>query len=152
MRASTHGFAIMVSIGAFFACSRFRDEPIPAVRVDAGIFFGGQLQERTKWPLLIDPARQSQGFRIRFRTPLRESAHLVWDLTRPKLDHKRRVVLTKSEFEASLPAGTEQTDQVIVFDENDRIGKWKLDVTLDGTNVYGTTLEVVPFSPSPNDD
>jgi hypothetical protein len=133
-------------------CTQNRDEPGAAVQVNAGIFFGGQLQERTKWPLLIDPARQSQGFRILFRTPLARASHLSWALMRTRVDHKRRVVTTKSDFDATLPAGTGQNDQLVVFDENDRPGKWKLEVTFEGTNVYGTTLDVVPYVPSSADD
>jgi hypothetical protein len=133
-------------------CTRSNDADAPPIRVQSGIFFGGQLQQRTKWPLLIDPARQTQGFRIKFRIPLPHSAELAWELTRPRLDHRRRIIATRSKFSATLAAGTEQNDQLITLDENDRPGKWKLAVSLDGKSVYEGAIEVVPFVATAGDD
>jgi hypothetical protein len=140
----------LVSIVA--GCTHGADRSHAAVEVKAGIFFGGQLQERLKWPLVLDPTRQTQGFRVRFREPLSESAQLSWEIARPRLDLKRRVVVTQSRFEAAIPPGTLQNDQLIVLDESDRPGHWKLQVALRDTTVFGATIEVVPFTPAPGDD
>jgi hypothetical protein len=134
------------------SCERGPDASGPPVRVQAGVFFGGQLQQRTKWSLVIDPARQTQGFRIRFQPALLRSAELSWELTRPRLDHKRRVVATKSNYTATLPAGTEHNDQLIQVDESDRPGKWKLAVSLDGKSVYEGAIDVVPHAATAGDD
>jgi hypothetical protein len=89
---------------------------------------------------------------VRFREPLSQSAQLSWELARPRLDPRKRVVVTKSRFEATLAPGTLQNDQLIVLDESDRPGNWKLQVALQDKNVFGATLEVVPFTPTPGDD
>lgn len=140
----------LVSVVA--GCAHGTDRSQAAVEVKAGIFFGGQLQERLKWPLVLDPTRQSQGFRVRFREPLRESTELSWELARPRLDTKKRVVPTKSQYKATIPAGTLQNDQLIVLDESDRPGNWKLQVALQDKRVFEATIEVVPFTPTPGDD
>ena len=140
----------LVSVVA--GCAHGTDRSQAAVEVKAGIFFGGQLQERLKWPLVLDPTRQTQGFRVRFREPLGESTELSWEFARPILDAKKRVVHTKSLFKATIPAGTLQNDQLIVLDESDRPGNWKLQVALQDKNVFGATIEVVPFTPTPGDD
>jgi len=145
--------ALVVGLVSVIAgCTHSANRSHAAVEVKAGIFFGGQLQERIKWPLVLDPTRQTQGFRVKFREPLLESAQLSWELARPRLDPKKRVVLTKSRFEATLPSGTLQNDQLIVLDESDRPGNWKLQVALQDRNVFGATIEVVPFTPTPGDD
>ncbi len=153
MKKSPHLGGLSLALVLFGAsCEHGTDSSAPPVRIQAGVFFGGQLQQRTKWALVIDPGRQTQGFRIRFREPLSRSADLAWELTRPRLDHKRRVVATQSKYTAALPAGTQENDQLIALDESDRPGKWKLAVSLDGKSVYEGTIDVVPFVVTAGDD
>ena len=142
----------MCAIAAATGCSKADVGRRPEVEVKAGIFFGGQLQRRMKWSFVLDPAHQTQGFRLQFRKPLTQAAHITWEISRPKLDSRRRLAMVTSKFEATIPAGTSQNDQLIAFDESDRPGKWKLRVSFQDKQVFSDTIEVIPFAPNPNDD
>ena len=140
------------AICAAVGCGSTDRAPHPDVEVKAGIFFGGQLQRRMKWPFVLDPAHQTQGFRIQFRKPLHQAAQITWMISRPRLDNRRRLGMVTSSFGATIPAGISQNDQLITLDESDRPGKWKLRVLLENAQVYDGTIEVVPFTPAPGDD
>ena len=141
----------LCAISLTAGCGRVNSSPRPDVEVKAGIFFGGQLQRRMKWPFVLDPAHQTQGFRIQFRKPLTQAANIAWEISRPRLDNKRRLGMVTSSFQATIPAGTSQNDQLITLDESDRPGKWKLRVLLENTQVFYDTIEAIPFSPTPGD-
>jgi hypothetical protein len=142
----------LCALSAATGCSRSDVTRRPEVEVKAGIFFGGQLQRRMKWPFVLDPAHQTQGFRLQFRKPLPQAAHIAWEISRPRLDGKRRLGMVTSKFDATIPAGTSQNDQLIALDESDRPGKWKLRVSFQDRQVFSDTIEVIPFAPNPNDD
>jgi len=150
----THGVHALLAMGLLVSvgCTRTNETSTPQVQVHVGIFFGGQLQRRAKWPLVIDPGRQTQGFRVSLREPLAHSAQLAWEVSRPRLDQKKRVVTTRSQAKVSLPAGTQQNDQLIALDENDRPGKWKLSVWLDERPLTDSIIEVIPSAGTAADD
>ena len=144
--------ALLAWLALPLSCRKAGAPAPPVIEIRAGIFFGGQLQQRATWPLVLDPTRQTQGFRVHFREPLAQPVHLTWELTRPRLDHKRRAAIISSPGEATVPVGAQQHDQLITLDERDRTGKYRLHVSIDNVSRFDQTIEVVPNSPSPSDD
>jgi len=141
------------------ACSIFGCEQHPSNHrtvVKVGIFYGGQIQNRLEWPLILDTTRQTQGFRIEFASPLTKPARVHWDVTRPKLRHKRRETshdeTGPSSFDATIPSGSERFDQVIAFEDTDRVGDWKLTVSVDGATVWDRIIHIIPKPTSTPDD
>ncbi len=126
------------------------------VKAQAGIFFGGQVQNRSEWPLILDKSRQTQGFRLEFRQALKESAQINWEVVHPPVLTKRHGSASgdpmSSTFTVTVPAGTERFDQLIPFSDNDRPGEWKLRVVVNGRNVLSKSINVVAKQGSANDD
>jgi hypothetical protein len=138
------------------ACNQDKSMPTAEVSVQVGIFFGGQLQNRTEWPLVIDTARQSQGFRIKFRRILAKPARVSWEITRssspsPKRNATHNESATE-KFSATVPQGTDRFDQLIQFSENDRFGVWKLRIAVDDTPVWNHPVHVIGKTANSFDD
>jgi len=140
---------------ALLACDK-RATTRSRVIAKAGIFYGGQIQNRTDWPLVLDATRQNQGFRLEFAAPLSKPASVAWDVVRPasrKKGHSdNRDGTAAPLFSAVVPAGSERFDQIIAFTESDRPGGWKLRVTVDGTTVLERAINIVAKPPATPDD
>ncbi len=126
------------------------------VRAQAGIFFGGQVQNRSEWPLILDKARQTQGFRLEFKQALKEPAQISWEIVHPPVPAKRHSLSSggpePSTFNVTVPEGTERFDQLIPFSDSDRPGAWKLRVNVNGANVLSKSITVVAKQSSVTDD
>ena len=133
-------------------CADWLKTKDPEVDVQTGVFFGGQLQRRSKWALILDTTRQTQGFRVLFKHALGEPSLIAWEVTRLQMDSKRRVQQVTTQNQTTLPAGTTQNDQLIPFEQMDRPGSWRLKVRLLNRSVYAGTLEIVPSSAMPQED
>lgn len=94
-----------------------------------GVFFGGQIQQREELARVFDEP-QSQGFRLVFREPLRESKRVRWELVLPSKSLRGDVVVTKLG-EVTVPAGQRQVDQVFGFEPGDPLGLWNIRVLVD---------------------
>ena len=55
-----------------------------------GVFYGGQVEERTDVPFELDPGKQTQGFRLEFSAPLAEDTDVDWRIEIPKADPERK--------------------------------------------------------------
>lgn len=137
-------------------CNRGNSSSDLPVRAQAGIFFGGQVQNRSDWPLILDKARQTQGFRLEFKQALKEPAQIDWEIVHPPIPAKRHSSSSgdpqPSAFTVTVPAGTERFDQLIPFSDIDRPGVWRLRVTVNGRNVLSKSITVVAKPNSVNDD
>jgi hypothetical protein len=126
------------------------------VSAQAGIFFGGQIQNRTDWPLVLDQARQTQGFRLTFAHVLREPTHVAWNVVRPAAATGKHGSLhhepAASSFDVTIPAGTERFDQLIPFADGDRPGEWRLQVAVNGVSVLSKSIRVVSRPVNNGDD
>jgi len=151
---------ITVSMLTFFCLQIGCDREITSsdlpVQAQAGIFFGSQVQNRSEWPLILDKARQTQGFRLEFKQALKEPAQINWEIVHPPVLAKRHGSASgdrvSSTFTVTVPAGTERFDQLIPFSDNDRPGEWKLRVVVNGKSVLSKSINVVAKQGSTNDD
>jgi hypothetical protein len=101
-------------------------------RAQFGIFYGGQVQERTELPFELDRTKQSQGIRIEFAKPLARDVPVSWELGMP--------ILRKSRMnkDAAAPdrvtqvgetlarAGQERLDIALPFKPGDPLGVWHI--------------------------
>jgi len=128
----------------------------PRTTAKAGIFYGGQIQNRAEWPLVLDATRQSQGFRIEFGRPLTKATQVNWEIVRPafrkKIHSNKHEETVESSFSASVPVGSERFDQIVAFTDSDRTGEWKLRVSVDGVRVLERTIHVVTKPPPSTED
>lgn len=95
-----------------------KGDPDPLVeRALFGVFFGGQIQNRSELPFELDPAKQSIGIRIDFRAPLTRAVPVSWEIARPA-----SVKAKKSDAGA---------DQIVEVGQTlGRVGERRLDVPL----------------------
>jgi hypothetical protein len=123
-----------------------RTEPLPDVAVRFGVFFGGQVQEREKIPLVVDRARQSIGIRLEFASPPATEQTVRWELDKPapgKSPDGARVV---AYGEAKTRPGAAVLDLPLAFQAADRPGAWRVRVALDGRTVLDRPFTVTPAS------
>lgn len=146
---------VALGFGSANGCDR---HPVskPDVTVKAGIFYGGQIQNRSDWPFILDATRQTQGFRIEFGQPLAKPAEVHWTMTRVVERGKGRAYSSSDSdgvpATVTVPAGSQRFDQIIPFATRDRPGDWKLAVSVDGKKIWDQTIHVVPKPPATSDD
>ena len=112
-----------------FACeaSRASGDLVQEARV--GVFFGGQIQQREELARVFDES-QSQGLRIVFREPLRESKRVRWEIALPARPGAPEVAVSKLG-EVTVPIGQREIDQVLRFEPGDPLGVWNIRVLVD---------------------
>jgi hypothetical protein len=157
MKAAGRGASVASLCGiALLSCSR----PEPAAFVKSaklGVFYGGQVQERTDVPFELDPGKQAQGFRIEFTEPLAADTDVEWRIDVPKADPDRRRKPRVAGELATPPrtslsgkdvarAGETALDHPLAFHPGDPLGLWNVRVVVRGKVVIDRPLEV--FDPA----
>jgi hypothetical protein len=151
--------AILAALSAApAALSCARPEPQPLVKsARLGVFYGGQVQERTDVPFELDPGKQAQGFRVEFSAPLSEDTDVEWRIDVPKADPERkrrpraagelatppRTVLSGKDV---ARAGETTLDHLLTFHPGDPLGLWNVRVVVRGKVVIDRPIEV--FDPA----
>jgi hypothetical protein len=93
-----------------------------------GVFYGGQVQEREEVSRVLDQTRQSQGFRVTFRQPLRRKISLRWEVEMPGPPGRGAPVSVTKLGEVSVPEGRDQIDQILGFEPDDPLGIYNVRV------------------------
>ena len=150
------GIALVAATVGLGSCCNKHDSPNVRIIAKAGLFYGGQIQNRTEWPLILDATRQTQGFRIEFVQPLLKPSQVHWEVTRVVARPKKRSTApddtSNPVSNVVVPAGSQRFDQVISFSDSDRPGDWKLKVVVDGVSVLDKTIHVIPKPASSAED
>jgi hypothetical protein len=124
--------AAVLGVGLALGCSRAKAPEGPVERAELGVFFGGQVQKRQEIPFTLDRTRQTQGFRITFREPLREPLEVRWEIDRPTTRGRGRAV---ELGDAQARVGQRILDQELVFEPGDALGTWNVRVFVAGRAV-----------------
>jgi len=141
---------VLGAVALSAACQR--EEKPPAVEAHFGVFFGGQVQEREKIPLIVERARQSIGVRLEFQSPPTREQAVRWELEKPapgKSTDGGRIV---AYGEAKTRVGAAVLDVPLSFQATDRPGPWRVRVSLDGRRVLDRPFTVTPANEAPNND
>ena len=147
---------LVASLAVALGCAR-RDPPAFVKTAKLGVFYGGQVQERTDVPFELDPAKQTQGFRVEFSERLATDTEVDWQLDVPKADPDRRKKPRAPGSLATPPrtslsgkdvarAGERLLDHVIEFHPGDPLGLWNVRVVVRGKVVIDRPIEV--FDPA----
>jgi hypothetical protein len=121
---------------ALAAGCRARAEPAPGAVAKFGVFFGGQVQERSELPFELDRARQIQGFRIDVDPPPAEALDVHWELSLPSskraVDEQGRKVPARRtrSGQVSMRPGEPRLEQTLPFASDDPLGLWNIRVLL----------------------
>jgi hypothetical protein len=144
---------VLLSTGpAAFSCAR----PAPQSFVKSaklGVFYGGQVQERTDVPFELDPGKQAQGFRLEFSAPLAQDTEIEWRIDVPKADPERKRRPRAAGELATPPrtslsgkdvarAGETTLDHLLTFHPGDPLGLWNVRVVVRGKVVIDRPIEV----------
>ncbi|HVW25958.1 MAG TPA: hypothetical protein VHC69_11360 [Polyangiaceae bacterium] len=151
------GLLLAIAVaGASPSCAR--PEPLPFVKsAKLGVFYGGQVEERTDVPFELDPAKQTQGFRVRFSEPLARDTEVEWRIDVPKADPERKKRPRAAGERATPPrtslsgkdvarAGETTLDHVLAFHPGDPLGLWNVRVVVRDKVVIDRPIEV--FDPA----
>jgi len=120
-------------------CERASAPRGPVERAELGVFFGGQVQERREIPFTIDRTKQTQGFRLTFREPLRRPAEVRWEIDRPAPRGRGRAV---ELGDAHARVGQTSLDQEIAFRPGDPLGSWNVRVFVDDAPVIDRAIQI----------
>ncbi|MEO7037550.1 MAG: hypothetical protein ABI548_26570 [Polyangiaceae bacterium] len=116
-RALLSGAPLLALALNAIGCPAKSDPDTLVERAAFGVFFGGQIQDRSELPFELDQAKQRIGIRVDFRAPLTRAVPVGWEIARPA-----SVKASRSD------AGTDQV--VEVGDAAGRIGERRLDIPL----------------------
>jgi hypothetical protein len=142
--------AAVLALTALAACRRA--EPLPDVAVRFGVFFGGEVQEREKIPLVVDRARQSIGIRLEFASPPGSEQNVRWELDKPAPGKSPEGARVVAYGEAKTRPGAAVLDLPLAFQAGDRPGAWRVRVALDGKRVLDRPFTVTPASEAPTEE
>ncbi len=138
--------ASLLALGLLLAACRSRPEPPrPEPRVEFGVLFGGDIQDRPVIPLELDATRQELGLRVSFPAPLERDARVSWEIEKPAgrrgLDGG---MLYAAELgEQRIPAGERRAESSFAFRRGDPLGRWRVVVRVDDRVVFERRFEVV---------
>lgn len=119
---------------ALAAGCRARAEESSGVVARFGVFFGGQVQERSELPLELDRARQLQGFRIDMEPPPAQAVEVRWELSLPSsrraVDEQGRKAPARRtrSGQVSMRPGEPRLEQTLPFASDDPLGLWNIRV------------------------
>lgn len=136
------------------ALSCERPAPPPFVKsAKLGVFYGGQVEERSEVPFELDPGKQTQGFRLEFSAPLAEDTEVEWRIEIPKADPERKrrpraagelATPPRTSVSGKDVAHTRETtlDHLLTFHPGDPLGLWNVRVVVRGKVVIDRPIEV----------
>lgn len=124
---------------------RARSDDAELERVEFGVLFGGDIQDRAEIPLVFDAAQQELALRVRFREAQRRERVVTFELERPtaqrSLDGGTSYAAQLGEIR-TLP-GERRAEAKLGFRRGDLPGTWRLLVRLDGRLVLERKFTVV---------
>jgi hypothetical protein len=137
------GLGTVVALLAFVlpGCPNSREDA-EIEKVEFGVPFGGDVQDRGKIPRDLEPPELA--LRVRFRAPVARERSLSWELERPSAARASDGgVLYEAELgELHVPVGERQIDAKLGLRARDREGVYRLHVRLEGRVILERTFEV----------
>lgn len=111
-------------------------------RVEFGVPFGGDIQDRKQIPL--DLESHELALRVTFRAPLTHERALAWELERPStLRGADGGSLFAAELgEARVSPGERSAEAKLAIRRGDLPGPWRIRVRLDGRTLLDRKFEV----------
>lgn len=130
-------FRTLPVLVAVFGCEA--PETTPHARGAVGVFFGGQVQERSE--IFVAPTRRPiVGFRVEFPADARTGHELQYEIIRPGPGIRR----VTEQGRASVPRDRTSFDQRIELGPDLTYGTWNVRVSCDGFAVIDRALLVQP--------
>jgi hypothetical protein len=125
------------------ACRAFTD-PEPA-RVEFGVLFGGDVQDRDTIVFEPSPDRQELALRVTFPEPLAHETRVSWELERPtKLKNPDGSSAYAAELgERRARAGERVVHAQLRFRKGDPLGTWRIRVRIDERVALERAFQVV---------
>jgi hypothetical protein len=124
-----------LALGSSDCKSRVAPAESKVVSAQFGLFFGGQIQQRLELPFELDSTRQTQGFHLKFREPVRQPTQIEWTLDYPTARTGPRGPSNAPRAErterATLPVGADRFEQSLTLQPTDLPGTYNLRICVD---------------------
>jgi hypothetical protein len=124
----------LIVLSSCLGCGQQEQKPL-LEHAELGVFFGGEIQERSELALILDRAVQAQGFRLRFSEPLTEPLTVRWEIDMPGAGRRVRDTSGRRGYgrltrvaEAEARTGLRLFEQEIRFVPEDSPGTWNVRV------------------------
>jgi len=141
-------FALALLLGVL-GCREASDRDALVERAAFGVFFGGQIQDRTELVFELDESKQRTGIRIDFRAPLSRPVAVAWEIARPMSDKVSRAgdagpdqqVVEVGQVRARV--GEKRLDVPISLRRGQVLGTWHVRVTVDDRRLIDRDVLVI---------
>jgi hypothetical protein len=132
---------------ALLACAacRARSDDPELDRVEFGVLFGGDIQDRAEIPLQHDAAQQELALRVTFRKEQTRERVVSFELERPTAQRAPDGGISYAAQLGEIRAlpGERRAEAKLGFRRGDLPGPWRLLVRLDGRQVLERRFTVV---------
>ena len=143
-------WAAIVAMTSSACFERSASRSAKSTRAEFGVFFGGQVQERTKIPFESDRSKQTIGFRLTFPSPAPNGRRVEWQLDMPgdtlqvpddrgRLGEGRVIRIGET---MSRP-GEVRFEQLLELTPTDPLGTWNVRILVDRQVVLDRPFIVV---------
>jgi len=133
--------ALLLTLLAFPPGACKSDEPGVTLvdKAGFGVFFGGQMQDRSELALELDRSQQSIGIRVDFKAPLEREVKVGWELSKPARAKDKKGDAGTDRIvqfgEATARIGHSRLDVPLAFRPGDPLGGWHVRVKVEGETV-----------------
>ncbi len=137
--------ALLAAAGLLALACRASGPSQDIERVEFGVLFGGDVQDREEIPLELDSARQELGVRVTFRAPLSAPRLVRWELERPTaLKAADGGVAYAAEIgQIQARRGERRAEAKVRLRANDLPGIWRIHVDVDGKRALDRSVRMV---------
>jgi len=143
IRAPGVGLRVAALVLTVLAGCRSPSVDSDVLRVEFGVPFGGDIQDRAQIPL--DLETRELALRVTFREPLVRDRVLSWELERPSnaRGSDGGMLFAAELGEARVGKGERSAEAKLAFRRSDPPGPWRIYARLDGRALLDRKFEVV---------
>ena len=133
--AARGGVPLLALTLCALGCPAKSDPDSLVERAAFGVFFGGQIQDRSELPFELDQAKQRIGVRVDFRAPVTRAVPVAWEISRPASGKAKKSDASVDQIvevgEANARVGESRLDIPLSLRQGQVLGTWHVRVKVD---------------------
>jgi hypothetical protein len=126
----------LLALGLCVACTPNPEAALRDANARFGVLFGGQLQERSEIPFVLDPMKQSLALQLEFLPALKADTTAHWELSKPGPPRGAYQLSAPEERttefgDEPLRAGQQRLEKRLTLKPGDNLGLWNIRVSIN---------------------